>query len=179
MPCKIKIVCTYILSRGVPCFVRPVISRPVKSRGFSFILVLCSPVKYSSRPIFPVESRDGSIPSCTVPCFKYPFFVLPGQSQDISTPRNPVPRPKFGPEEKSPVFFVSQNIRSKPFCFLHSLAISIIHAVGRPKINSRPENVRISPLIPGQSSTYLQSKKKNSRPRRHWSIVRQDSPETF
>ena len=64
-----------ILPRGLPCFLRPVKSRPVKSRGLN--PVPCNPVRSQSCPNFPVHSRDGSIPSCIVPCSKYSFLSRP------------------------------------------------------------------------------------------------------
>ena len=45
------------------------------------------------------KHRDDSIPSCTIPCLIYPFLSRPGESRDISIPRDLVPRRKFGPEE--------------------------------------------------------------------------------
>ena len=67
--------------------------------------VPCNPVKSQSRPTFPVQSRDGSIPSCTVLCFKCPFLFRPGEFRDISIPRDPVTTRKFGPEESPGLFY--------------------------------------------------------------------------
>lgn len=39
------------------------------------------------RPNCPVQSRDGSIPSCTVPCLPRPFLSRSGKSRNKSTPR--------------------------------------------------------------------------------------------
>ena len=55
-------------------------TRPVHSRAISIPSFF-----------FSVQSGDGSIPSCTVPCFKYSSSSRPGKSQDISIPRDPVP----------------------------------------------------------------------------------------
>ena len=122
----------------VPC--NPVIyqSRPVQSRGISIPSraipwyldpVPCNPVISRSRQNCPVQSRDGSIPSCTVPCLKYPFLSRPGESRDISIPRDPVPKRKFGPEEspeQNKYFFPAfpmATVREylHPISFLNSL----------------------------------------------------------
>ena len=57
-----------------------------------------------SRPNCSVQSRDGSIPSCTIPCSPCPFLSNPGQSRDSSIPRDPVPTRKIGTKQ-SPAFF--------------------------------------------------------------------------
>ena len=80
-------------------------SREIPSRKTPWYLnpVPCDPVKSQSRPNFPVQSRDGSIPSCTVPCYKKPFLSRPGESRDISIP----PETKLRSREK-PWYFVSR-----------------------------------------------------------------------
>ena len=90
-----------MISQSRPVEYRFFLSREIPSRKIPWYLnpVRCNPVKSQSRPIFPVQSRDGSIPSYTVPCYKNPFLARPEESWDISIPRDPVPGRKLGPEE--------------------------------------------------------------------------------
>ena len=86
-----------IPSRGVPCFSCPVKSRPVKFRGIS---IPSRAIPWNLNPVKIFPSNPVMVQSRTVP--SRDIKTLPirlGESRDMSIPRDPVTRPKFGPEE--------------------------------------------------------------------------------